>query len=469
MPATSGSVSKVLAKTLSLCPECLRRIPAFYITGNAESDIFISKDCPEHGHFQTPVWSGAPDFLGWYTQKPLLPLYSKAHDNRGCPYECGLCREHRQHSCCVLLEVTQNCDLNCPLCFASAGNTGSGLSPDPSPNPSPDDLGRLMDGILAQAGNPILQLSGGEPTTRDDLPGIIRLAKQKGFSFIQLNTNGLRLGTETHYAAELAEAGLSVVYLQFDALKASSLLTIRGRNCLTEKKSALRAALAAQLPVVLVATVVPQANDGELGDLLRLALAEGSGVRGLHLQPAAYFGRYPKKLSAKRTTLSGVMQALAEQSAGLIKLTDFRPNSGEHELCAFSALYSRTPDGGLQLHQTKKACCSAAAPDINIDRARDGAEQCKAFTTLNWRHPAKIAQIADDAQDDFDKILATSGLDLRFTISAMAFQDAFSLDLDRLQQCCVHVADKKGALVPFCAYNLTGIDGQALYRGVQGR
>jgi uncharacterized radical SAM superfamily Fe-S cluster-containing enzyme len=460
MPDTSDSKSKVLAKTLSLCPKCLRRVPAFYLTGNTESEIFISKECPEHGHFQTQVWSGAPDFLGWYAQKPLLPLYSKARDGLGCPYECGLCREHRQNSCCVLLEVTQNCDLNCPLCFASAGGTGQ--------DPSPEELGSLMDGILVQAGNPILQLSGGEPTTRDDLPELVRLAKKKGFSFIQLNTNGLRLGTEPHYAAELAEAGLSVVYLQFDALRERSLLTIRGRNCLSEKKAAVRAALAAQLPVVLVATVVPRVNDGELGDLLRLALAEGSGVRGLHLQPAAYFGRYPKELSEKRMTLSGVMQALARQSAGLINLTDFRPNSGEHELCAFSALYSRTPDGGLCLHKTKKACCSPAVPDMSISRARDGAEQCKAFTTLNWQHPAKIAKKADDTQDDFDKILAASGLDLRFTISAMAFQDVYSLDLDRLQKCCVHVADKKGALVPFCAYNMTSIDGQSLYRGVRG-
>jgi uncharacterized radical SAM superfamily Fe-S cluster-containing enzyme len=456
---SSAPSPEILARTLSLCPKCLRRIPAFYTPGNAAGEVLLHKTCPEHGVFRTPVWSGEPDFLSWYTRKPLLPLYSRGHEGRGCPYECGLCREHRQNSCCVLLEITQNCDLNCPLCFASAGGEHQ--------DPSLDELGGLLEGIAAQAGKPILQLSGGEPATRNDLPDIIRLAKKKGFPFIQLNTNGLRLGAEEHYADALAEAGLSVVYLQFDALKESSLLAIRGRNCLEVKRAAVRAALDACLPVVLVATVVPGVNDGELGELLNLALAGGSGVRGLHLQPAAYFGRYPEELSARRMTLAELMRSLAEQSAGLIDAADFRPNSGEHELCAFSALYSRTPEGGLKLLRSKKSCCAPdGRRDAENERPRDGAEQCKAFTTLNWRHPREIAEAA--GQDDFGRILAESGLDLRFTVSAMAFQDVLSLDLDRLQQCCVHVADKKGALVPFCAYNMTGLDGQALYRDVRG-
>ena len=138
-----------------------------------------------------------------------------------------------------------------------------------------------------------MQISGGEPTIREDLPAIVTLARERGFGLVQLNTNGLRLGRDAGYAARLRAAGLDSVYLQWDGVREAVFETMRGRACLNLKRLAVEACAAAGLGVVLVATLARHVNDGEVGDLLRLALALGPAVRGVHFQPVSSFGRYP--------------------------------------------------------------------------------------------------------------------------------------------------------------------------------
>lgn len=448
---------RTLAETVSLCPHCLQRLPARYAVSRAEPDVVVLiKECPEHGVFRTPVWRGLPEFRSWRRRKiPSSPLRPRPATERGCPYDCGLCERHGQHTCCALLEVTERCGLACPLCFASAG--GERRDPDLG------ELGRLMDAVYEQSGACIIQLSGGEPCERDDLPEIIGMACGKGFSFVQVNTNGLRLGTEPGYARSLAEAGLSTVYLQFDGVDDDVVEKLRGRRCLAEKRAAIRASVEAGLGVVLVVTVVPEVNVDQLGGILRLAIDEGPGVRGVHLQPVAYFGRYPEELTRGRLTLPEAMRALAGQSGGLLKVGDFHPPGCEHSLCSFSALYERTPEGGLRL--LKPECCCPKPEDEPPIVAKEGARRTRAFTALHWRNQAR-----DNPGDNgpFGQAIREFGLDRRFTISGMAFQDALSVDVERLKGCCIHVVDAGGDLVPFCAYNMTAVDGRTLHRGRAG-
>lgn len=200
--------------TESVCPVCLRRIPAEYVLDPAEEGIpsvLLRKECPEHGVFSVPVWRGMPDFRSWVRDKtPSHPRHPFVERERGCPFDCGLCPDHAQHTCTGLIEVTGRCNLRCPVCYASAGE-------QVAPEPSLERIAFQMDRLRQASGACNVQLSGGEPTVRDDLPGIIRMAKARGFALIQCNTNGLRLGTEPGYAASLREAGLDSVYLQCDA------------------------------------------------------------------------------------------------------------------------------------------------------------------------------------------------------------------------------------------------------------
>ena len=198
-------------RTESLCPVCLQRIPAEYRQEVPEETVVLHKICPEHGAFAEPVWRGEPDFRSWVRDKtPSHPRHPFVETDRGCPFDCGLCSEHGQHTCTGLIEITARCNMRCPVCFASAGE-------HVEPDPSLEHIAFQLDRLKQASGPCNVQLSGGEPTVRDDLPEIIRMAKKRGFGLVQCNTNGLRLGTEPGYAASLRAAGLDSVYLQCDA------------------------------------------------------------------------------------------------------------------------------------------------------------------------------------------------------------------------------------------------------------
>lgn len=473
----------IYAATQSLCPVCLNRVDAAYEERPAGSMVVeLVKTCPAHGIFRTPVWRGEPLMQTWRRpKKPSYPRRPVTSVDRGCPFDCGLCPEHAQHTCTGQIEVTGRCDLGCPVCYAESG-ASSGDDP-------PLSLIKFQLDCLWQASGACnVQLSGGEPTMRDDLPDIIHTARQRGFPFVQLNSNGLRLGREPGYARLLADAGLDSVYLQCDGADDDVYRRIRGRACAAEKHAAIMACADAGLGVVLVATLVQGVNVAKIGDLLRMALDMGPAVRGLHMQPAASFGRFPWDLAAApRVTLPEVMRELETQSQGMLHVTDFHPPGCEHALCSFSAVYRRTP-AGLALLKNTGACCdsgsslsrpvTAATPEQAENSpelvAEEGARRAKAFTARHWSSPPAIAgpaavdgkpgAAASVLQDDFDRFLARAGIAGRFTVSCMAFQDALTLDVERVRGCCIHVVSGQGELVPFCLYNLTARDGSSLYR-----
>ncbi len=455
----------IVRSAQSLCPVCLRRLDAAYVReGDA---VFLRKTCQEHGPFTVPVWRApqaapVPHFTAWSRPKaPSFPEHPLTSVREGCPYDCGLCPEHGQHTCTGLVEVTMRCNMACPVCYADAGRA------DAAPDPELDDIAARLDMLRHVSGPCNLQLSGGEPTVREDLPEIIGMARRRGFGLVQCNTNGLRLAREDGYAAALARAGLDSVYLQWDGAREESTAILRGRHCLDAKRRAVENCARAGLGVVLVATVVRGINDGELGELLRLALRLGPAVRGLHIQPAAFFGRYPWPLEkSPRLTLPEVMAALSQQAPELADAADFHPPGCEHELCSFSAVYRRTESEGkpgLAPLDMPASCCPPSAIPAS---AAAGALASRRFTALHWKGMPPPPPTGDDVSrdvDGFDRFLARAGAAQRFTLSCMAFQDAMSLDLARVRGCCIHVARHDGRLIPFCLHNLTSEGGARLY------
>ena len=437
----------------SVCPVCLRPIPARHETEGSET--FLVKECPEHGRFRAVVWRGDPDFKGWSRVKiPSLPRTPATRVNKGCPLDCGLCDAHRQHTCTAVLEVTWRCDLGCPVCFASSGKSAP-------PDPTRDEFSRLLDAVIRSSGYCNLQLSGGEPTVRDDLPQLIRLAKAKRFPFVQLNSNGLRIGREPGYAQELAGAGLDSVFLQFDGVSDPVHQALRGRPLLDRKLAAVEALGRAGIGVVLVPTVAPGVNDHELGALLNFAASRSPVVRGVHFQPVSYFGRYPEPPGdAARITLPELMRGLETQTGGAVRAADFRPPGCEHSHCSFHANYVVMEDGSLLQLSSGGGCC-APRP------ASEGADAAKQFVKRQWSGPLRSLPMAGDAgggRDGFDAVLDRAATHT-LAVSAMAFQDCWTLDLERLKGCCIHTVAPDGRLIPFCAYNLTSMSGETLYRG----
>lgn len=444
---------RFLSRTESVCPVCLKRLKAWRVDEGGA--VFLEKTCPDHGPFRTEIWGGHIPYEKWSRPKtPSQPQNpATAVTERGCPYDCGLCPNHRQHSCCVLLEVTARCDLGCPVCFASSGGVAA--------DPPLETLLETLRNLLTRGGPVNLQLSGGEPTMRDDLPLLIAEGKAMGHPFFQLNTNGLRLAREPGYAKALANAGLDCVFLQFDGVTDDVYTVLRGRPLLTQKQAALAACKDAGLGVVLVPTIAQDVNTRQIGDILRFAASHHPAVRGVHFQPMAFLGRYPSGAPERRFTLSHLLWEIQRQTEESIHMTDFAPGGAENAYCSFSGGFWVEPDGSLRPKRTTRTEAAACGCGSPAPRAADCAARARAHVAQTWSGGGNAPPPDDETAslDDFLENLRSRTL----AVSAMVFMDAWNLDLDRLRDCYIHVAEGK-RLIPFCAYNLTAQNGGRLYR-----
>jgi uncharacterized radical SAM superfamily Fe-S cluster-containing enzyme len=428
----------------------MTRIPAERrVEGN---DVILVKCCPGHGEFRTAFWRGGPSINGWSRPKtPFRADFYHAEKKQGCPFDCGICPGHRQQSCTVLLEVTDRCNLACPYCFAAAGQQAK-------PDPTLEVIAEQYRIALHKSGSHnIVQLSGGEPTLRDDLPEIITLGRDLGFPFIQLNSNGIRLAEDREYAGELRRAGLFSVFLQFDGTDDRIYNAIRGRSLLKKKLRAIERCAAHGLGVVLVPTIVRGVNTENIGAILTLALELAPAVRGVHFQPASYFGRHPGPPAGRdRFTLPELMRRIEEQTGGLMKMEHFCPPGCEHPLCSFHGNFLRLPGGELQaLTNHAPACCGGDEPK------NTGTGRAVSFVARQWAAPDPPSCCCET--NTLDAFLENHRTNT-FAVSAMAFQDVWTLDLERVQECCIHVVAPDGRMIPFCLYNLTSAEGIPLYR-----
>lgn len=448
------SEDSVLSVTKSVCPECLATIPAYRIKRGDR--IMLSKECQEHGPFEVLIWSGLPAYETWGGRNiPTYPAVPFIAGGKDCPRACGLCPEHRQPTCCTLLEVTGRCNLRCSFCFADAGHT---VQKDP-------DIATIKTWYerLLEAGGPyVVQLSGGEPTLRDDLPEIIAVGRSLGFDFIQLNTNGLRLAGDPAYVGMLKEAGLGCVFLQFDGMADEVYTAMRGRPLLDIKLAAVEQCATRGIGVVLVPTLVRGINMHHVGPIIDYAIEHVPAVRGVHFQPVSYFGRYPGgPPDGERITIPEIIREIELQTGGRIKTRNIKPSRGQNSYCSFNGNFVLMPDSELKpwtIHNPNASCCKPQQAD-------EGAKKTRQFVSRYWSTPEKTACRAGQGPSlgGWDIFLERAGTH-SLCISGMAFQDAWNLDLDRLKECCVHVLHPDGRLVPFCAYNLNDRQGQSLYR-----
>lgn len=428
-------MSEIFQETRSVCPLCLRPLNAKRIKRGQEVSLY--RECPDHGAFQTPIWRGRVDFDSWCGGAESLPQGIGLH----CPEGCGrgICPEHEQETCCALLEVTRRCNLHCRFCFARGG--------EGEEEPSLEELKQIIARIMEKGKRPLLQLSGGEPSLRDDLPQLIRFAKELGCPYVQLNTNGIRLAEDEAYVRELSKAGLSFVFLQFDGVTEEVYGKLRGRELYETKLRAIRNCDANHLGVTLVPTVVRGINENQLGDIIRLGALLSPGVRGVHFQPVSYFGRYPgMPRDEERYTLDELVADICCQTG--LSPEDFVPSRCDHPLCGFHGSFLAEEKGRLTpLGRETADCC------------KTDARQNREYVGRHWSRreeacgctPCGCDGEALDMDAFLDKLRTRS-----FTLTAMAFQDAMNLDVERLHRCSLHVYDQ-GVLKPFCARYLTPV------------
>ncbi|HEV2618807.1 MAG TPA: radical SAM protein, partial [Acidobacteriaceae bacterium] len=209
---------------VSICTTCLRRVEAKILI--KDERVYLEKWCPHHGRERVLIADDAAYYRQCrelYIKPPELPQRFNTPQHYGCPYDCGLCPEHMQHSCLTLIEITDHCNLRCPICYADSGPHRPGFR----------DLAmveRMLDAVVANEGEPdVVQISGGEPTLHPDFFAILDAAKARPIRHLMVNTNGLRIAKEPDFAARLAEyqPGFEL-YLQFDSLRDEVHKDLRG-------------------------------------------------------------------------------------------------------------------------------------------------------------------------------------------------------------------------------------------------
>ncbi|MDY7041228.1 MAG: radical SAM protein, partial [Chloroflexota bacterium] len=311
--------------TRSLCPQCRQVVDSQVLI--RDGAIYLRKRCPEHGWHEALVSSDANGYLNSfkYNKPGAIPHEFATTVEQGCPSDCGLCTEHQQHTCVGIVEITSRCNLSCPTCFADAG-TGYDLSVA--------QVEGILDRLLETEAHPeVVQISGGEPTIHPQITNILAAAQARSIRHVMLNTNGLRLAEEPDFVHQLA-GYQPTIYLQFDGLTASTYQALRGRDLREIKQRALDHLAEAGLYAILVATIVQDVNEDEIGDILRFGL-EHPAVLGISYQPVTFAGRCTNHRDPlNRITVPDVLRALETQTEGLFQADDFRPVPCPHPTCS---------------------------------------------------------------------------------------------------------------------------------------
>lgn len=419
--------AKLIDETQSVCPVCLQVVDAQII--HEDGRVYMKKICPDHGPVTSYLWTDVEHYL-WMTsfRLPFTQPQIRLPSEKGCPRDCGLCNLHMRHSTLVEIEVTHRCNLRCPVCFMAAGTTRE--------DPSIDELEKMFYAIYEQCGPQVsIQLTGGEPTIRPDLPRIIQLAHRIGFEAVEINTNGVVISEKPGYLESLAEAGISGIYLQFDGLTAEPYHTLRGKDILANKLSTIEICRQAGVQVVLAATLIQGVNHDQIGKMLDFALQNVDVVAGLALQPAFTSGRFEIKQNVGYGMGDVIMQ-LSEQSKGIIQPKDMWPLGCSHPLCSCGTHLIK--EGDVFVPVTR-----VITPEEYKRKFNTQSPQGSVFADI-------MANMHVDGRDGLSVII-------------MNYMDAMTIDLKRLKECSMTVTMKDGRLIPFCAYQLTDLYGHRLH------
>ena len=441
---------------VSLCAQCLRRVDAKIVF--QEGGVWMHKRCPRHGFEKVLI---ADDIAFYrrarevYLKVPEQVQQCNTPVHWGCPYDCGICPDHEQHGCILIIELTDNCNLRCPTCYAASG-------PERETHRSLEQIERMLDRAVANEEIPaVVQLSGGEPTMHPRLFEVLAAARTRPIGHLMINTNGIRIAGEAGFAERLRDAYPDIeIYLQFDSFRREALQQLRGADLTRIRLQALENLNAAGVSTTLVSTIRRDLNDDELGKTIEFALQQPC-VRGVNFQPVQAAGRlegYDGEYSTVRDRLT-----LTEVRRRILQQTDvFAPDDIIPVPChadSVAMAYALKINGKvLPLTHLIDQNFLLEQASNTIAYENDSAVREKMFDLFSTRHSP---QAQAHSVNQFLQAAGSQARDLQFDyknifrVLIVQFIDAHAFDLRSIRKTCVHIVHPDAKrVIPFDTYNM---------------
>ncbi|MCX6803131.1 MAG: radical SAM protein [Candidatus Diapherotrites archaeon] len=484
----SGYGGKLPYSTRSLCPECKRVLEAKVYSKKGK--VYLKRKCPSHGVFDEIYWESVVEFdrARKYAHNSVgisrFNVCATENNGSNCPYDCGLCTNHHNHTALANIAVTNRCDLACWYCFFYAKEG------DPIYEPSLEKIDEMLINLRAMKPVPpnAIQFTGGEPTLRKDIVEIIRLAKKRGFDHIQLNTHAINIALNPKLALRLKNAGVTTIYMSFDGTTSQT----NPKNHY-EVPRALDALRKAKIGVVLVPTLIKVINDHELGSIINFALNNIDVVRGVNFQPVSFVGRMPKSLREKeRITIPRATELIEKQSKRAIMQRDFFSVPCVSSITEFIESITSREQYTMNIHFACGEATYLFLDDNNkviplpefFDAERFfGYLQNHSKVISSWKERGlsqmkylELAKLLFEINSCIDRKKMPKSLDLgkllydalvlhdyktlgkfhykTLFIGMMHFMDLYNYDQQRVERCDIHYALPDGRIVPFCAFNV---------------
>ncbi len=475
----------------SVCPDCMGIINATLY--EEDGKVWIKKECAEHGEFLDIFYGNAELYYRceelWFGDGRGIedPPIGKA---TVCPSQCGLCNMHTSHSGLPIVDLTNRCNLTCPVCFANANASGYLYEP------SFEQIVNILKHLANQKPVPadMVQFSGGEPTVRPDFLDIVRTARDMNFEYIQVNTNGIKMA-DPEFATAARDAGVQNLYLQFDGLSDDIYKKTRSKSILDYKIKTIENCRKVGIDVILVVTLVKGFNDHQVGDIVRFAVENIDVISGIAFQPVSFVGRFSQShRMEKRYTLADLAFDIEKQTGYIEAMRDWFPIGVTSTLSKLATSLSGHPRYTLTLHPhcsqgtyfyigndgsvkpvsefidmepfmmdlvklsrkvkpsrfgllSKVKVLYTLRKHFKKDKAPDGLTFEKFLESLEGYQDKNLRRIYLKGKDGSERFYN------HFFIAGMHFMDAYNFSVERVKRCVIHYPDPDGHLYPFCAYN----------------
>lgn len=435
--------------TLSLCPECLKRIDAKIVF--EDGNVYMLKRCPEHGSSKVLIADDIEYYknIRNYNKPSETPYKFNTHTHYGCPYDCGLCPDHEQHSCLTIIEITDRCNLTCPTCYA-------GSSPTHGRHRSLEEVKSMLDTIVLNEKEPdVIQISGGEPTLHPEFFEILDYAKTLPIKHIMINTNGLIIAKDYEFAKRLKTYSPDFeIYLQFDSFSDEALITLRGAKLKKIREQAIEHLNKLNLSTTLVVTLQKGLNDNEIGEIIEFALKQKC-IRGVTFQPTQIAGRLENfNHETDRITLTEVRRKIIKQTT-IFKSNDLIPVPCNPDALVMGYVLKLN---GENIPLTRY---------INPTDLLDNTKNTIVYEQDQELHKKMIEIFStgistDKVTSKLHSLLCCLpfveapklNYDNLFRIIIMQFIDAHNFDVRAIKKSCVHIVNKDNKIIPFETMNL---------------